>query len=89
MPKQEACDAAAALSARGEESKLGALRVVASLCGETPSAQQNLSAVLMRGRHQGHHALEIDVSELLELGIRQLLFGTEEAPVDRLGVKRP
>jgi hypothetical protein len=89
MPKQEACDAAAALSARGEEGKLGALRVVASLRGETPAAQQNFSAVLLRRHHQARHLPEIDVSELLQLGIRQLLLGAEEAPVDRFGVERP
>src|SRR5262245_24488225 len=89
MPQQKACNAAAALSARCEESKLGALRVVASLRGKTRAAQQNLSAALLRGHHEGHHALEIDVSELPELGIRELLLGTEKAPVDGLGVKRP
>ena len=70
MPKQEACDTAAALSARGKEGKLGALRVVASFRGETPTAQQNLSAILLRGHHQGRYPPEVDVSELLELGIR-------------------
>ena len=38
MAKKQACDAAAALSACGEEGKLGALRLVASLRGETPTA---------------------------------------------------
>src|SRR4029450_4599302 len=33
MPNQKACNAAAAVTARGEESKLGALRVVAVLRG--------------------------------------------------------
>src|SRR5262245_38589402 len=87
MPKQEACDAPPALSARGEESKLGALRVVSSLRGETPAAQEDLDAVLPRRHHQGRNPLAIDVSKLLELGIGQLLLGTEKAPVDRLSVK--
>src|SRR5262245_44573378 len=89
MSQQNACNAAAALSARCEESKLRALRVVASLRGETPAAQADLRALPLRGPPQGRNPPAIDLGELFELGVRELFLGIEKAPVDRLGVKFP
>ena len=88
VAEQEARDPLPAISASGQKSELSTLWPFSPLDGVAAAAKQGLHAVLLRSDHQCRHLAGIDFGELPEFGIRQLLLGAEEAPIDRFPVKR-